>query len=133
MPRQNFIFSLFFDQGSFLIFGDSFIGRVAKHAIYVTGKNFSWNDFPRKLVVCIFFLRVWAGYSWIFLRFYGRFAFSGRIGIVRGKMFFPKIIKFLFGFWAKKIISEKQFGMLVKNCLLRIQSNIWSYFFWICT
>ena len=48
---------LFFEQGVFQIFADSFIGSVAKHAIYVTGNVFSWNDFSRKLFVCIIFFQ----------------------------------------------------------------------------
>ena len=119
---QNAIFA---SKGSWL--------KFAKHAIYVTGKIFSWNAFSRKLVVCIIFLRVGAGYSWFFVRFFGRFAFSGRIGLFRGKTFFPRNSNFVFGFWATKNGFREAMRHVCENCLLGIQRNNWSNFFWLCT
>ena len=66
---NNFLFSKFFwckELFRFLV--RFFFGRVAKHAIYVTGDVFSWKVFLRKLVVCILNFRVWAEYCWILVR-----------------------------------------------------------------
>ena len=49
------------------------------------------------------------------------------------KNFFPMKINFVFGFFNTKNGFWKAFRHAGENCLLRIQRNIWSYFFPICT
>ena len=127
---NNDLFShFFFEQGASQIFGDSFIGSVAKHAIYVTGNVFSWNDFSRKLVVCIIFFRVWAEGFWIFVHFIGRFAFSVCIGIFRGKIFFQWKSTLFSDFSTQKMDSEKHFGMLVKTASYASRGTFGATFF----
>ena len=120
---------LFFEQGVFQIFGDSFIGSVAKHAIYVTGNVFSWNDFSRKLFVCIIFFQSLSRRFLDFCPLYWQVCIQRVHRNIPRKNFFPIKINIVFRFFATKNGFWKTIRHAAENFLLRIQRNIRSYFF----
>ena len=75
--------------------------------------------FLRELVFYIIIFKNWAEGFWFFVQFFGsvaKIAFLVCGGTFRGKIFFPKKVKFVFGFWSTEIWFWETTRHVRKNC-----------------
>ena len=110
-------------------------GRVAKHAIYVTGDVFSWNAFFEKSSCLYFYFQTLSGRFLDFCRFFWQGSQNCTPREQRNvprKTYWPRRnTNSDFGFSAKKVDSEKQFGMFLKNASY-VSGGKFGASFWIC-
>ena len=117
--NKLFFSHFFFEQETFQISGEVLSARLpGKQSMWL--ETFSHEMYClRELVVYIIIFKNWAEGFWNFVQFFGsvvKNAFLVCGGTFRGKIFFPKKVNFVFGFWSAKFWFWETTRHVRKNC-----------------